>query len=197
MNMKAKKVIISCLLLLTTGFIACEKDHIDTINQLVKDLFFFKEGSTWTYYDSVSHNNTTMTIVHSEKSKIAPMQKRGKPHYFYETIESDVIVQGGYDKKFTIEIWTGSFQNRDNTAITMGDIYTPSTTPFVFSCDKNNTFSCPMTYFPTYEVNSVIYEDVYVFDYEEVLYYVAKHVGYIRCFQADEFDLVLIDKTIY
>ena len=35
-------------------FSTCQKEHVSPINQLVKDLFCFKESSEWTYYDSVS-----------------------------------------------------------------------------------------------------------------------------------------------
>ncbi|MFA7103506.1 MAG: hypothetical protein WC142_09960, partial [Bacteroidales bacterium] len=63
-------------------------------------------------------------------------------------------------------------------------------------CDENNNFIPSATYLSTYTVNEITYSNVYVFNKDNVTYYVSKHTGFIRCVENNYFDLVLIDKNI-
>ena len=60
-------IIISIgLIILSTS---CRKEHVAPINQLVKDLFCFKTGSEWTYYDSISQTTHKMVVTNYENLK--------------------------------------------------------------------------------------------------------------------------------
>jgi hypothetical protein len=184
-----KKIFLFCIILFSF-LSSCKKDHIGTVNQLVKDLFCFKENTTWTYYDRINYDTTTILVSEYTETTFGYPKMYGETHNF--GLQINFTGETSHGK----QIYIGIKSDPDIDNMARVGIYC-SPTSYSFSCNKNNTFSCPVTYFPAYEVNGIIYRDVYVFDYKDGLYYVAKHVGYIRCFQANQFDLVLIDKTIY
>jgi hypothetical protein len=183
---------------------ACRKEHVTPVNQLVKDLFCFKEGSEWTYYDSISQTTQKMMITKYDDTKIASKPLGGRKAYdFAEYIE----INGLFFTDFEVRIRAqGEDTEYDNTASLSGtyeSLYgTHLSLPLHFACDKNNNFNCPVTYFDKYDLNNVIYKDVYLFDIEDgiykknTLFYVAKHAGLIRMTKIDNFDWILIDKNI-
>ncbi len=186
------------ILLITIGIVllflcsTCRKEHISPVNQLVKDLFCFKEGSEWTYYDSVSQTMQKMVVTGYEITKLASMPEGGRKAYnFAEYIKMEVIV--GNSKK---ETRLQAEVDQDNT---LGEglscIYTPIGKPLYLSCDKNNNFTPSAIHLSTYTVNETTYSDVYVFNNNSITYYASKYVGFVRC-ECNKFDLVLIDKNV-
>jgi hypothetical protein len=169
---------------------------------LVKDLFCFKVGSEWTYYDSVSQTTTKMMITEYEITKLAPTPKGGRKAYnFAEYIE----INGFFCTDFNVTIRAKrNAEEYDNTAIF--NAYIVPNRAFLssyrsslsFECDRNNKFDCPVSYFTEYNVNNITYRNIYVFEFEEenILFYIAQYVGLIRMTKTDDFDWILIDKNI-
>jgi len=181
----------------------CCKEHVAPINQLVKDLFCFKTGSEWTYYDSVSQTMQKMVVTNYETTRMAPKPEGGRKAYnFAEYIEMEIIVSN-FNRTTRLE----ADIEQDNT-LGRGCIYPPIGEPLYIGCDKNNNFIPPITYLSSYSVNETTYTDVYMFNVvkditaDNYTYYVSKHIGFIRCiFQCEyaphnNFDLVLIDKKV-
>jgi hypothetical protein len=169
---------------------------------LVKDLFCFKTGSEWTYYDSVSQTTQKMVITNYETLKSTPMPKGERKAYDYAEY---IKINGYFLTDFEIEIESqGTEKEYDNTACFGGTYMSSNNThsrlPLRFYCDKNNNFTCSVTFFTEYNVNGINYSSVYIFDNlsdeENVVFYVAKNIGLIRLTKVDNFDLVLIDKNI-
>jgi hypothetical protein len=160
---------------------------------LVKDLFCFKVGSEWTYYDSVSQTTTKMMITEYEITKLAPKPLGGRKAYdFVEVIIIDGLYKGYEEYKIQISI--EAEMNEDNTAQFFGDYFDESR--LFFKCNANNNFNENVSYLSQYQMNEIKYHGVYVFNYDNTTYYVAKHIGIIRFIRPDLFDLVLIDKNI-
>jgi hypothetical protein len=195
---------IFCLMVL---FYGCRKEHVAPVNRLVKDLFCFKTGSEWTYYDSVSQTTQKMVITNYEIRQFAPEPMgRKKTSDFAESIYIDFSVENTILSLFIKgRTWLKADIDRDNTLDGM-HIATPaikntsSCREFSIRCDENNNFRPTVTYLSNYTVNDTNYSDVYVFTVPEyeTTYYVSKHVGFIRCVLLGPFgfDLVLIDKNI-
>ncbi|MGI6291103.1 MAG: hypothetical protein ACOXZH_01540 [Bacteroidales bacterium] len=183
----------------------CRKEHIAPINQLVKDLFCFKAGSEWTYYDSVSQTTQKMMVTNYEIRKFAPMPKggRGKIYDCAESITMDITVENASQSLFIKgRTWLIADIYKDNT---LEGMYITTPVKTIFStrcnelslrCDENNNFTPSATYLSTYTVNEITYSNVYVFNKDNVTYYVSKHTGFIRCVENNYFDLILIDKNI-
>lgn len=74
---------------------ACRKEHVAPINQLVKDLFCFKEGSEWTYYDSVSQTTQKMVVTNYKVTKLESKPKGGgkKAYDFAECITLGITME--------------------------------------------------------------------------------------------------------
>jgi len=199
------------ILLITAGIVllflcsTCRKEHIAPINQLVKDLFCFKTGSEWTYYDSVSRTTQKMIITNYEIRKFAPMPEggRGKVYDCAESITMDITVENPSQSLFIKgRTWLVADIYKDNT---LRGMYITTPVKSIFStrcnelslrCDENNNFTPSATYLSTYTVNEITYSNVYVFNKDNVTYYVSKHTGFIRCVENNYFDLILIDKNI-
>jgi hypothetical protein len=174
-------------------FSTCKKEHIAPVNQLVKDLFCFKEGSEWTYYDSISQTTTKMIITEYENTKLAAMPKGGRKAYnFAEYIK----INGFFCSDFNVTIRAeGEREEYDNTAIFQA--YTASDrSSLSFECDKSNNFNCSVAFFVEYNMNNITYRNVYIFEKENTLFYVAQYVGLIRMTKIDNFDWVLVNKNI-
>jgi len=183
---------------------ACREEHTSPVNQLVKNLFCFKTGSEWTYYDSVSQTTQKMTVTNYEILKFGGgKSKRGKIYDFAESIHIDFTIENTelslYEKGRT---WLKADIYKDNT---LDGMYITTPIKTIFSthcnelslrCDENNNFTPSATYLSTYRVNETTYSDVYVFNKDKVTYYISKHIGFIRCVENNYFDLVLIDKNI-
>ena len=191
--------------------LTCRKEHVAPINQLVKDLFCFKTGSEWTYYDSVSQTTQTMVVTNYEILKSTPMPLGGRKAYdFAEYIKMDIIV--GDSKK---EIQLEADRNQNNTLKKgVSFIYPPIGEPLYIGCDQDNNFTPSAMYLNNYTLNEMTYSDVYVFNVtrninsssityvDDFTYYVSKYIGFIRCIYQCEyhenysFDWVLIDKNV-
>jgi len=170
----------------------CRKEHVAPVNQLVKDLFCFKVGSEWTYYDSVSQTTQKMVVIKYETFESAPEPKGGKKAYdFAELIKMEILI-GDSKKRTQLE----SGVDQDNTLKGLSWIYTPTGEPLHIHCDENNNFTPSATYLDTYSVNGTTYHSVYVFGVGGASYYVSKHNGFIRCEKIGKYDLVLINKNI-
>jgi hypothetical protein len=183
---------------------SCRKEHVSPINQLVKDLFCFKEGSEWTYYDSVSQTTQKMVVTNYETLKFGGGKpERGKVYDFAEDIEIEITVENTEKLLFVKgRTWLKADIGYDNT---LNGMYISTPVKTIFSirlnelslrCDENNNFTPSATYLSTYTVNETTYSDVYVYNKDNVTYYVSKHTGFIRCVENNYFDLVLIDKNI-
>jgi hypothetical protein len=208
-----KRIIIGIILLLL--YSSCREEHVAPINQLVKDLFCFKTGSEWVYYDSVSQTMQKMTVTDYETLNFGYPKPYGKTRDFAEYIKMDLTVE-----KITPSISvTGatrlkSYIDQDNTLRQeLSSIFTPIGSLRI-GCDENNNFTPSATYLNTCMVNEIIYSDVYVFNnvdsriidnvafIDSFAYYVSKHTGFIKCVRKcsyDEFknsELVLIDKNV-
>jgi len=191
-----KSVIVIVTAIISLIGASCSKEHIAPVNQLVKDLFCFQEGSEWTYYDSVSGTTTIMSILEYNQIKFGYPKPYGKVHDFGESIE----IRGNFLTDFDVKIRVQGMEKEDkNTAIFGGSYVSPtsnhSSIPLNFKCDQNNNFNCSITYFAEYDLNGIIYKNVYVFD-TNIQFYVAKHVGLIRMLKTDDFDWVLINKNV-
>lgn len=191
-----KRIIIFTIsLLLVFSCFSCRKEHVAPVNQLVKDLFCFKEGSTWNYYDSVSQTSYTMNITDYDVSKFAPKPKGGKKTYEWgEHIE----ISGSFFNEFKITIETEGVE-KDNTAVFHGTYISSngphSTLPLRFKCDAGNNFDIDVKYLSECILNER-YIDVYLFKYGNIEYYISKHMGLIRLHKENEFDLVLTSKNV-
>ncbi|MGI6291105.1 MAG: hypothetical protein ACOXZH_01550 [Bacteroidales bacterium] len=199
------------ILLITAGIVllflcsTCRKEHIAPINQLVKDLFCFKTGSEWTYYDSVSRTTQKMIITNYEIRKFAPMPEggRGKVYDCAESITMDITVENPSQSLFIKgRTWLVADIYKDNT---LRGMYITTPVKSIFStrcnelslrCDENNNFTPSATYLSTYTVNEITYSNVYVFNKDNVTYYVSKYIGFIRCVENNYFDLILINKNV-
>ena len=187
---------IALLFLCTT----CRKEHVAPINQLVKDLFCFKTGSEWTYYDSISQTTQKMVITIYKEEKRAPQPKGNKKTYDYQEY---IEMNGFFLRKFIISIGAlGKEEEYDNTAGFWGD-YVSVTLPLQFRYDKDKCFNCSVKCLAEYTVSDIVYKNVYIFfmkdlkyDDKDIEYYVAKHIGLIRIKQDGGFDWILIDKNV-
>jgi len=203
--MKKLSFLIIAGILFLFLFSTCRKEHIAPINQLVKDLFCFKTGSEWTYYDSVSRTTQKMIITNYEIRKFAPKPEVGKRKVYdwAEDIEMNITVENASQSLFIKgRTWLIADIYKDNT---LKGMYITTPVKTIFSthcnelslrCDENNNFIPSATYLSTYTVNEITYSNVYVFNKDNVTYYVSKHTGFIRCVENNYFDLVLIDKII-
>jgi hypothetical protein len=159
---------------------------------LVKDLFCFKAGSEWIYYDSISQTTKKMVITKYEGTRIAPKPLGGRKAYEF----SESIGINGVFKEYeehVIQVGIEAKMYEDNTAMFSADYFMGELS---FRCDANNNFKENVSYLSQYQMNEIKYHDVYVFNYDNTTYYVAKHIGIIRFIRPDLFDLVLIDKNI-
>ena len=183
--------------------LSCRKEHVSPINQLVKDLFCFKTGSEWIYYDSLSHTTHKMVVTNYEIRQFAPESKGGRKIYDYaESIYIDLIIDGDSPStSLKCRTWLLADIDYDNTLVGMY-ISTPlidntlRCRTISLHCDENNNFSPSATYLNTYVINGITYSDVYVFNVDNATYYVSKHTGFIRCVENNYFDYVLIDKNV-
>jgi hypothetical protein len=179
------------ILLLVTG-LSCEKE-VTQMNKLVKDLFCFKEGSIWVYYDSISETRDTMTITNYKSYKFCV--KKGA--YGSESCDELISISGTFLRDFDITLTTSS-RGKSNTAST--DPYrVRNPLPFEFTCDENNNFymfNGNVTFLPTYQLNEEEYLNVYLFEHDNSKYYIGKNVGAIRIVKTKVFDYVLISKNI-
>jgi len=184
--------------LIVTGIVlllicsTCRKEHVAPVNQLLKDLFCFKEGSEWTYYDSVSQTTQKMRVTSCEDFQGAPAKARGKIYDWDEVIRMDIAIEN--------ISYFFSKTGETELAPLSGHIYSPVTTELYLRCDENNNFTSQgvvVTYLSTYTANEITYSDVYLFNSKDnAAYYVSKHIGFIRCMKDNKYDLVLIDKNI-
>ena len=192
--MKKINLIITGILLLFLCS-ACQEVSYAHLNPLVKDLFCFKTGSEWTYYDSISQTTTKMVVTNYEIRKFAPTPEGGRRKIYdcAESIRIDFTVENTVQ---SFKTWLKADIDNDNTA--NGYIFTPTKQHLNIRCDENNNFIPPAsaTYLNTYTVNGILYSDVYMFNYKNVTYYISKHIGFIRCVENNYIDLVLIDKNI-
>jgi len=189
--------------------LSCRKEHVSPINQLVKDLFCFKTGSEWIYYDSLSHTTHKMVVTNYEVTKCASMPKGGRKAYdFAEWIIINFVVDNTNKGKTHLV----ADEDQDNTA--KGSVFVPAETLLSIRCNENDNFTPSATHLSTYSVNEIEYKDVYVFNVSQKIhsgnitytddftYYVAKHIGFIRCVRKCEYaehysyDWVLIDKNV-
>jgi hypothetical protein len=185
-------------------FSACREERVAPVNQLVKDLFCFKAGSEWTYYDSVSQTTTKMIITEYDINRVGAKSRR-KTYEWAELIK----IKGHFFSDFEIRVGAQG-EKYDNTAI-LGGTYVNSydrhsPIPLSFRCDANNNFNLDgsVTFFSEYSVNDITYKDVYFFDCDshegKISCYVAKHIGIIRFIRSfsynNSFNLVLINKNI-
>jgi len=199
-------VIIIATIVMSLIGVSCREEHVAPINQLVKDLFCFKKGSEWTYYDSISQTTQKMIITKYETLKFGGgKSKRGKIYDFAEDIEMEFTVENT-SQLLSVKgsTWLKADIGHENTLNGMY-ISTPiidntlRCTEFSLSCDENNNFHPSVTYLSTYMVNEITYSDIYVFNKDHITYYVSKHIGFIRCVYSESgyrIDLVLIDKNV-
>jgi len=171
----------------------CKKEHVAPVNQLVKDLFCFKTGSEWTYYDSVSQTIQKMVVTNYETKKMANGSKR-KVYNFVECIILGIAMENSRNGMTRLE----ADEDQDNSLMKeISQIFTPSGEYLHIGCDKNNNFSPIVMYLNNYTINKTTYSDVYVFNSKnDITFYVSKYIGFIRCMKDDKYDLVLIDKNI-
>jgi hypothetical protein len=177
--------------------VSCRQEHVAPINQLVKELFCFQPGSEWVYYDSVSQSIQRMVVINYEIFKSAPKSMR-KAYNFAEYIEMNISVEN-IEQAFSVTADTYLLADieQDNTLME-NSIFTPTIKYLVLSCDKNNNFTPSATYLSTYSVNETTYSDVYIFNNkDDITYFIAKHIGFIRCIKDNEFDFKLIDKKVF
>ncbi len=174
--------------------LGCRKEHVAPINQLAKDLFCFKTGSEWVYYDSISQTTQRMLISNYEATRLASMPKgRRRAYNWAEYIEMKITIENFGSGTTKLE----ADEDQDNTLRKgVSYIYTPTEEFLYISCDENTNFVPSPTYLTTYTVNETIYSDVYVFHQDDVSYYVSKHIGFIRCVKNNYLDLVLTDKNV-
>ncbi|NLJ81740.1 MAG: hypothetical protein GX330_01260, partial [Bacteroidales bacterium] len=116
---------------------ACREEHVSSVNQLVKDLFCFKTGSEWTYYDSVSQTTQKMEVTNYEARKLASTPEGGRKAYdFAEYIK----IEGTFLTDFDVRIQAqGEEIDYENTASFRGtykSIYGHSSLPLHFTCDQ-------------------------------------------------------------
>jgi hypothetical protein len=186
-----KKIGFVIILLGITAIVSsCRKEHITPVNQLVKDLFCFKTGSEWTYYDSVSQTTQKILVTNYEATRLGYPKPYGKTRDWGECIEIDFIIENSKGGETVLNASVGEI----NTA--KGRVFTPTNSFLSIYCNENNIFKSIPTYIGTYMVNETTYPDVYVFNEGDVTYYVSKHIGFIRCVKNNDFDLVLIDKNV-
>ena len=188
------------IMLITTGIalsfltLSCRKEHVSPVNQLVKDLFCFKEGSEWVYYDSVSHSTQTMTITNYEATRLAG-KTISKTYDWAELIIMNITIENIAQSLYSIiETELFSDEDKDNT-LAHGRICSPAITTLFLRCNEKNNFTPTATYLNSFTVNETVYHDVYMFNIDDIKYYIAKHIGFIRCV-GHKYDWVLIDKNI-
>jgi len=176
---------------------ACREEHIAPVNQLVKDLFCFKTGSEWMYYDSVSQTTLKMVITNYETFKSAPKSVR-KTYDFAEYIIMCITLENITHTSFVRgETHLLSNIEQDNSLLKESSIFTPIEKKLSIGCDKNNKFSPSATYLRTYTINENTYSDVYVFNSKDNIdFYVSKHIGFIRCKKDNKYDFILIEKSV-
>jgi len=189
--------------------LSCRKEHVSPINQLVKDLFCFKTGSEWIYYDSLRQTTHKMLVTNYDATKSASMPKGGRKAYnFAEYITINYVVDSTNKGETHLE----ADEDQDNSA--KGSVFVPAETLLSIRCNNNNNFTPSATHLSIYTVNEIEYKDVYVFNVSKKLqsgnitytddytYYVAKHTGFIRCVRKCgyaehySYDWVLINKNV-
>ena len=168
-------------------FVACGKDQTSTINPLVKELFCFKTGSTWTYEGTVydAARDTTRNVIllvntssYEESQFEKHCNEKGRGHKFKEYILYKINSKMLMSQTFTSKIIADEC-GVDNTANV--SIVTPLGSALSFYCYADNTFSIDVEYLSTYTYKGHKYEDVYVFTQDNGTYYVSKDVGFVRC----------------
>ncbi len=174
---------------------ACNKVSYSHLNQLVKDLFCFKAGSEWTYYDSITNSTKVLHILEYTE------HYEGYPSPYKRYAGEIIVLNGFFFSDFKITISTeDAGKEYDKTAIFEGINITANGEKSVFLsfiCDKKNNFNCSVMYHTEYSMSGTTYKDVYIFNQENIQYYFAKNIGLIRMVEVDNFDLVLIDKSIF
>ena len=183
-------------------FTSCRQEQISPMNQLAKDLFCFKEGSEWTYYDIVSQDTVRMMVTKHTASKYGGgKEPNGKNYDFAESVKLEINVKNSSQSISTNTRLVGAI-GTDNMLGQLSNVATPvvnsfSVENFALKCDNNNNFTPSAVYHSNYVVNGVTYSDVYEFNINinATTYYVAKHVGFIKCVASGS-DLVLIDKNV-
>jgi hypothetical protein len=171
-----------------------EKEMI-YINQLVKDLFCFKENSTWIYYDQVSATTDTMIVTNYEAHKMGMLKCKHNISYS-EVIKMSVTFLQRIDVVFT-----PISNSRNNTADNTMFATQENPFPFTLICDENDNFDIydggSVKFMPIYQLNiNEEYSNVYLFEYSNSKYYIAKYIGPIRMVKTGTFDYVLINKNI-
>ncbi len=196
------------IILITIGLLylflcsACKKEHVAPINQLVKDLFCFKTGSEWVYYDSVSQTTQKMVITNYEATRLESTPKGGRRAYNFAEL---VDIKGYFLTDFEVRVRSQGDEEKDNNTAIFGGTYkssnnTNSSLPLRFKCDENNNFNSSVSYFAEYNMNNIDYKNVYAFNMDEntenIIFYAAKNIGIIRMVKIDDFDWVLTDKNV-
>ncbi|MDR2834763.1 MAG: hypothetical protein LBV69_00990 [Bacteroidales bacterium] len=183
-----KKEILLIIFCIAVLFYGCREEHIARVNQLTKDLFCFKVGSEWTYYDSISQKQKTMVVQNYEEEKYSYPRRYGKTYDWGTLIKIDF----SFFENLYIKIETKI--GEDNTANFIGYYFSH---PLKFKCNYDNSFNIEVNYLSTYKVNNIIYSDVYIFNDNVVKHFVSKNVGVIQIVsEQDNFNWVLIDKTV-
>jgi len=181
---------------------ACREEHIAPVNQLVKDLFCFKTGSEWVYYDSISQSTQKMVITNYEITRWGAVLPEGigKVYDIAEGIEIDIAIENSMQSSIrnSKTILTSFLGNKyqDNTA--EGNVTTPvENFSLRIHCDENNIFTPSAIYLSTYTLNENTYSDVYVFNSKDNIdFYASKHIGFIRCKKDNKYDFILIEKNV-
>jgi hypothetical protein len=142
-----------------------------------------------------------MSISNYRTLKAASTPKGGQKAYdFAEHIE----IKGIFFSEFEVNI-EAQGDGEDNTAVFKSHFYGGDPYPYenrislplYFRCDANNNFSCTVTYYETCNVAGHTYKEVYLFERDNIKFYTAKYIGFIRIIKSDsQCDFVLIDKNI-
>lgn len=196
--MKTNRILL-IIIMVGSITISC-KEQISPMNQLAKDLFCFKEGSEWTYYDNVNQDTVRMVVKKHTASKYGGgKEPNGKNYDFAESVKLEINVKNSSQSISTNTRLVGAI-GTDNMLGQLSNVATPvvnsfSVESFALKCDNNNNFTPSAVYHSNYVVNGVTYSDVYEFNINAITYFVAKYVGFIKCVASGS-DLVLIDKNV-
>ena len=184
----------SVIVLLSALGFSCEKETA-SLNQLAKDLFCFKEGSVWVYYDSISKATDTMTIIYYKESKLCGL----KGAYRSASCGELIRIAGTFLRDFDISLTTIGYRRSNTANIESFKNKDENQLLFIFTCDENNNFDVidgSVTFLQTYQLNEDIYANVYLFEVKNSKYYIAQNVGAIRVIKTSIFDYVLINKNL-
>jgi hypothetical protein len=177
---------LSLIIIVTCCFVSCKEEQSSTINPLVKELFCFKPGSTWSYEGTaykvgdiirdVTLSVTTKSYQESQFEKHC--NEKGRGYNFKEYISYEIEAKMLMSQTFSSEIMADEC-GVDHTANV--HITTPIGSVLSFYCDEENNFSIPVEFLATYSYKNHKYDNVYIFYYSNAKYYVAKNVGFICC----------------